>query len=512
MKLLTSNSKLNRTVAVSMASVLSLTALAACSPKEAQTDNTERVLRIGTLQGWGDDEWFRQQFTELYEFANPNVKIEIVPAVDQSMYRYSSQPMNPEEQPDPMEELKKMMQGDNPPDLVMMELNNLSELVNENLLMPLDPLITADKIDTTKIVPTVLDGIKDMAPDGKLYALAPLFSSSALFYNKKMFQDAGVAFPTDGMTWDQAFDLGRQLSGGEGENQKYGFSFTTYQGGDSFYEMMLYTQPLELSYWDPTGDKMAVDSDSWENVWKKMVDLRKQNIIPGPPNWEAQPKEPGPFDWDNFLSGRTAMAISSYYYINELINANKMAETNDKLEPIDWDVVTIPTHEVNPGVGGQIYLQGMMGINAKAANQEDAWEFMKFVNGDDWARLKSRSQGTLVSNKEYLQPREGMSYNIGAFYQLKPAPVQDEMEMYRKYPNLYMVQSIGQQKFQEVLDGKKEVRQALKEWQTEGDAMLQQMRDDPNFQGGNWGEPGMPLPIDEGVSVEAEEVVEEVAE
>ncbi|TLS50463.1 extracellular solute-binding protein [Paenibacillus antri] len=512
MKLLSRKSKLTRTVAVSMASVLSLSALAACSQGEAQTDNTERVLRIGTLQGYGDDEWFRSQFTELFEFANPNIKIEIVPAVDSSMYRYSSEPYDPSKQPDPMEELKKMMQGDNPPDLVMMEFNNLSELVNENLLMPLDPLITADKFDTSKIVPTVLDGIKESSPDGKLYALAPLFSSSALFYNKKMFQDAGVAFPTDNMTWDQVFDLGRQLSGGEGENQKYGFSFTTYQGGDSFYEMQMYTQPLQLSYYDQTGDKMAVDSDSWENVWKKIVDLRKQKIIPGPPNWEAQPmKEPGPFDWDNFLSGRTAMAISSYYYINELINANKTAETNDKLDPIDWDVVTLPTHPEAPGIGGQIYLQGMMGINAKAQNDKDAWEFMKFVNGDDWARLKSRSQGTLVSNKEYLQPKEGMSYNIGAFYQLKPAPIQDEMEMYRKYPNIYMVQSIGQQKFQEVLDGKKEVRQALKEWQTEGDAMLQQMREDPNFQGGNWGEPGMPEPLPIDTEAKAEEAATEEA-
>ncbi|HZG78749.1 MAG TPA: extracellular solute-binding protein [Paenibacillus sp.] len=512
MKLLTSKSKLTRTVAVSMASVLSLSALAACSPKEAQTDDTERVLRIATLQGFGsDDQWFRQQFTELFEFANPNVKIEIIPAVDNSMYQYRTEPMKPEDQPDPMEEMKKLMQGDNPPDLVMLDLNSLSELVNENLLMPLDPFITADKFDTTKIVPTVLDGIKESAPDGKLYALAPLFSSSALFYNKKMFTDAGVAFPTDGMTWDQVFELARQLSGGEGENQKYGFSFSTYQGGDSFYEMSMYTQPLELSYYDQTGDKMAVDSDSWENVWKKIVDLRKQKIIPGPPNYEQMPmKEPGPFDWDNFLSGRVAMSISSYYYINELINANKQAETNDKLEPIDWDVVTLPTHEQAPGIGGQIYMDGMMGINAKAQNDEDAWEFLKFVNGDDWARLKSRSQSTLVSNKDYLQPKEGLNYNIGAFYQLKPAPIQDEMEIYRKYPNIYMVQSIGQQKFQEVLEGKKEVRQALKEWQTEGDAMLQQMRDDPNFMGGgNWGEPGIPMPIDTEV-VEVEEAAEAV--
>ncbi|WP_199619154.1 ABC transporter substrate-binding protein [Paenibacillus alkalitolerans] len=473
-----------RTAAAALATVLFLSGvLVACSPSNTPADNTERVLRIATTQGYGaEDEWFRQQFTELFEFANPNITIEIIPAVDYSKQRFSTEPMKPEEQPDVMEELKKLLEGDNPPDLVMVDYQQLPQLINENLLAPLDPHITKDKFDTSKIVPTVLDGIKDVATDGKLYALAPLFSSSAIFFNKGIFDEAGVGYPEDGMTWQQVFDLARQVSNGEGANRKYGFSFTTYKGGDSFWESQVYTQPLELRYFDETGEKMTVDSDRWENVWKTLADLRKQDIIPGPPKQEEQPQNyrPGPFEYDNFLSGNVAMAISSYYYINELINAQKAAETNSEIKPVQWDVVTLPEHPDAPGIGGYIYMQGLMGINAKAQNPEDAWNFIKFINGDDWARLKSRSQGTLVSNMDHLQPKEGMDYNISAFYKLKPAPLTDDSEIYRKYNNIYMVQEIGRQKFQEVLDNKKEVRQALKEWQTEGDAMLKQMRENPD--------------------------------
>lgn len=490
-------SKFARTMAVTLASVLGLSALAACSPfgnnAGVPTEDTERTLRIATMYSYGpDDSYFRQQYTELFEFANQNITIEIVPAIDYNSYYYD--PSQQQEQKDPMEELKKLMQGDNPPDLVMVDFNQLPDLINENLLMPLDPLITADQFDTSKIVPTVLEGIKGASTDGRIYAMAPLFSSSALYFNRAIFNEASVPYPEDGMTWEQIFNLARQVSGGQGEDAKHGFSFTNYSGGDIFWEMQMYTQPLQLRYFDASGEKMTVDSDQWEEVWRTMIELRQSGVFPPPPNYD-QPmaREPGPYDWDNFISGRLAMTISGYYYINELIQANRIAQTNDKVKSIDWDVVTIPTHPQAPETGGQIYFEALMGINATAQNSDDAWKFLKFLNGDDWARLKSRSQSSLVSNKEYLQPKEGLSYNIEAFYQLKPMPMQDDSQIYRKYPNIYMVQSIGQQKWQEVLNGDKEIRQALKEWQTEGDAMLQQMRENPQQMPG-WG--GEPLPID----------------
>lgn len=163
--------------------------------------------------GFGDDEYFRQQFTEIFEFANPNIKIEMIPTMDDK-YRYGGvQPG--EKMPDPMEKLKEVMQGDNPPDVVMVGYEQLPDIIESNMLTQLDPLITKDKFDTTGIVPAVIDGIKN-AGSGKLYALAPTFSSSALIYNKKMFADAGVDFPKDGMTWDEILIFPSGLPKGKG--------------------------------------------------------------------------------------------------------------------------------------------------------------------------------------------------------------------------------------------------------------------------------------------------------
>jgi multiple sugar transport system substrate-binding protein len=65
--------------------------LAACTNKPAG-DTTQHVLRIASGYGYGmDEDYFRAQFTELFELANENIKIEIIPTQDFSMNgRYSN--------------------------------------------------------------------------------------------------------------------------------------------------------------------------------------------------------------------------------------------------------------------------------------------------------------------------------------------------------------------------------------------------------------------------------------
>ncbi|HZG56309.1 hypothetical protein [Paenibacillus sp.] len=74
-----------------------------------------------------------------------------------------------------------------------------------------------------------------------------------------------------------------------------------------------------------------------------------------------------------------------------------------------------------------------------------------------------------------MAPKPGHRYNVEAFTLLKPAPSVVNDQLYRKFPQIYEIQYIGANKLQEVLDGKKEARQALKEWQTEGDAAIERM-------------------------------------
>lgn len=478
--------------------------LAACGRDNGNAQgNEERVLRIAVSSGYNSEwnNWIRQEFTELFEFVHENITVEFVE--NQPSYYWYSQPEE-EEQKTPLEILKEELEGANPPDVIMMNYEHMAELIRENHLAPLDSLMQDSGMNTEEFVPSVLNALKAASDDGQFYALAPMFSSSVLAYNKALFTEKGLPFPTDGMTWEEVFNLARQVAGGEGDDRVYGFAFSNYRYNDLFYDAQVYTAPLELRYWDENAERMLVNTPEWKTVWNTLISLREEGVLPEPPDWSRPQPDQGPFDYNSILSGKVAMAIVNYWDLDEIINANRNAANIENFEAVDWDIVSVPYHPEKPFVGGQVYLNGIMGIAANAQNTADAWTFIEFIMSERWAQQKSKSTNNLMTWQKFNEPRAGLDYNIEAFYHNLPAPQADDYEIYRKYPDIWQAQNIGYQKFQEVLNNDKTVDEALAEWETEGNSILQQLRENGgNLNGGGIAIPE-PLPFTEGEIIEWE--------
>lgn len=462
----------------------------ACSSGGKKEDDKPRVLRVGIMNGGYDDSYFRQQFTDVYEYTNNNLTIEIVPAVNYSEMQFDQQDGNYKE-PDRVEAMKKLLTGDNPVDVIVTDTAVFRPLAREGLLVQLDTKMQAEKMDTSDLVPAIFEGLKAMG-DNNLYGLAPTFYSSALAYNKTLFSKLGIEPPTDEMSWDDVFSLATRISkaSGTGEDHKYGFSFDRYQGNDIFWAMNYsYLPPLNLRMFDDKAERMTVNSPGWEKAWTAIAQLASSKAIPTPNadgNYDMpmrQPGESGIYDYDLFLSGRTAMAlVDSSYLNNDVYNAMRNAEKIKNFTPFEWDVVTVPTHAEVPGVSSSVNLYNIFSINTNAPNPDDAWDFIKFINSEEWAKIRSRSSNEMVLRKSFIKPKEGMDYNISAFYKVKPVPPtgSNQDELMSKTPGLYQVQSVGQQMMNEVLTGKKEVKEALAEWEKQGNQTLLEIKNNPN--------------------------------
>lgn len=449
-------------------------ALSACSFGGAPKEPENTTLRIATSNGWFDEVYFRQEYTELFELQNKHITIEFAPIENPNRYGGQQQ----EEVKDPMDSLKELMQGANPPDVILFNYDQLPKLVEENLLSPLDPMISKDKFNVDDIVPVVMESIKS-AGNNQIYALSPTFYSSALIYNRALFDAAGVPYPEDNMGWNELFDLARRVSSGDGNT--YGFNFSTYgYGGELYYTMQNYSNILRMRTFDENAEQMTVDTDKWEEVWSTIISLANDKVLPNKSYEEMNNMEMrGPFSYNDFLSSKLAMAIVSFHEIRELVNANKNADQYENFTPIDWNLATLPESETS---GSYNFGMGMlMAINANAANPDAAWEYVKFMNGEDWARLKSRSSHNLISNKNYISSSIGDEYNVSAFYNIKPSfdDRTDDYKLYEKMPNLYEVNYMGQAHFNGAVEGTIGIRDALKKWQEEGNAALLQMKENP---------------------------------
>lgn len=464
--------------------------LAACSSDNKNDPDNRRTLRIGTMYGSSQDEsYFRQQFTDMFEFSHPNIDIEIVPAIDYTETQFDEP--DPNAKPvDPIEKVKAIMTGPNPIDVMIMDSGVLGSLVRDNLLMPLDAKMKESKIDPNDYVPAVIDGIKSQG-DGQLYALAPTYSPSALFYNKKMFSKLNVSPPTADMTWDQVFNLARQLKSGEGKDATFGFTFNQWGYSDPYGELTTYTAPLQLRMYDANAEKMTVNTPQWENAWTTITQLYKDHVMPTTEDLQVDQGQMdnntryNPYQQQAFFRGKVAMVIGSYGMINDIATYNKNYQKFEGMEQLDWDVVQVPSFAEFPGISGYTSLSSLSAINAKAPNPDDAWEFVKFMNGKEWGKLKSRSSYEMPALKEFIKVKDGMSYNIDAFTTTKPIPNQnsyEEQQLYNERPNLYMIQDLARTEFNKVIQNEKTVKEALAEFETKGNDLLQKIKLNPKGQ------------------------------
>ncbi|CAI6021277.1 ABC transporter substrate-binding protein [Cohnella sp. JJ-181] len=484
------NKRSRRAWTAALASVLvAVPVLGACTDGGDAKDNERRPLRIGMMYGSKDSEsYYRQQMTDMFEVDHPNVDIEFVYGIDYTDMQFATEEERRNQDTDPQAKFRQLLEGDHPVDVVMTDMVSMKKLSAENLLKPLDDYIKQDKMDLSDFLPAVIDSIKAQG-DGRIFGLAPTFTSSAIFYNKKLFADASVTPPKDGMTWSELFAVAQSMKSGKDKDAVFGFAFNTYGGGLSMYDAQnAFAGASQMRMFDAAGEKMTVHTKSWADAWTKPIQLYKDRVIPHAEDMQANASAMSgdgnyvynPYQGNGFMTGKIAMVVGSYYMVNELINYNKNVSKMKNAKAIDWDVVSMPQYDGGGSTG--LYLNNLASINAKSANPDDAWTFIKHMNSEEVAKFKARSQGELSVRQKFIQPKDGASYRIEAFTNVKANAEEistADQELYLKRPNLNLISELGGYLFQEAAEGKKTVDEALAEWDRKGNELLQKIKQNP---------------------------------
>ena len=123
-------------------------------------------------------------------------------------------------------------QGGSLPDVFWMHSNNSQMYMKNNKLLKLDDYIEkSDKVDMSNYMSEITELY---TYDGSYYAVPKDYDTIALWYNKKMFDDAGLSYPDETWTWDDLYDAAKKLTNGD----QYGFCMNTSNDQDTYYNMV----------------------------------------------------------------------------------------------------------------------------------------------------------------------------------------------------------------------------------------------------------------------------------
>jgi multiple sugar transport system substrate-binding protein len=247
----------------------------------------------------------------------------------------------------------------NPPDVVS-QFVPVVKWASRLALEPLDGFITAGGLDTTTFFPALWS---EMRWGEHVYALPVNSTSYALFYNRALFEAAGLDPERPPATWDELAETARQLTvrGPRGRFSQVGF--VPDYGNLSTTILMAWQR--DASFLSPDGTRVTLATPAMEAALHWIAGYYREYGVTPLKSFTAGL---GSADQHGFLSGRIAMAILDLSFLDQI----------ERFSPgLDYGVAPIPTFPGRPTASSSG--SWWLAIPRGARNAEAAWAFMRFA-------------------------------------------------------------------------------------------------------------------------------------
>ena len=302
-----------------------------------------------TTQYWDD-------LKSAYEAANPNVTIEMVDLGSQ----------------DYMTVLATELSGSGSDfDVVTVkDVPGYATLVQKNAIIPLDSYIAADGVDLSKYA-----GATDQVTvDGSLYELPFRNDFWVVFYNKDLFDAAGVAYPTNDMTWDEYDALAREMTDTTFGEQVYGCHYHTWRSTVQLCAVLDGQHTIldgNYDFMKPTYE-MVLNQEK-DGICRTYSDLKTEGL-----HYSAA-----------FSAGDTAMLNMGSWFIATMITNLASGEYDSSLCG-NWGIVKYP-HADGVEAGSTLGTITGLAVTAASDTPDASWDFVKWVSGEEGAAVMASS-------------------------------------------------------------------------------------------------------------------------
>jgi len=251
--------------------------------------------------------------------------------------------------------LNTLIAGNTPPDVFAMDAPLYLDWQSRGALLNLQPYIDANPGFLDGFYPQTLTAYK--VADG-YYGLPRDFQTIVLFYNKDMFDAAGLDYPTADWTYDDLLVAAKTLTkdnDGDGKIDQYGIWTDTWDM-ELFWSEAIWAYGGEIINDDHS--KTLIGEGGARDGWAFIDSLYKEGVMP-------TPTTSGEFGFDLFQSGMAAMTTIGHWAVPGYVQAG-----------LNFDAAPMPR-----GPAGQATSVNSAGfvISKDSKNAEAAFEFIKFA-------------------------------------------------------------------------------------------------------------------------------------
>ncbi|MBK9602328.1 MAG: sugar ABC transporter substrate-binding protein [Anaerolineales bacterium] len=298
-----------------------------------------------------------QDLVAAFEKQHPEIKVELIHIPSQGDYR---------------KRLAADLVGGEPADVVLINYRRFSGLAIKNAFEPLGPYL--EKSDLIAYDDFYALSMRAFSLNDQVICIPQNISSLVAFYNKDVFDAAGIPYPDAGWTWDDFISASKALTldfDSDGRIDQYGAGveptlirvapFVWQNGGKvSINNALTLADPLDL------------EAVQWFVDWQVT-----HHIVPNAVEEKAESSE------SRFINGRTAI-----YF-----NSRRLVPTFREITAFDWDIAPLPVGRSD----ATILHSDAYCLPSAGKHKQAAWTFIEYANSMAGQTLVSQSGRTVPS-------------------------------------------------------------------------------------------------------------------
>ncbi|MFJ9865668.1 ABC transporter substrate-binding protein [Streptomyces sp. NPDC101165] len=222
---------------------------------------------------------------------------------------------------------------------------------------------------------------------GKVYGYPTEVQTYALYYNKRLLREAGLAGPP--RTWRELEETAYRTARRDryGNTLVQGFGLSTYDDSTTVGQTLALLNAAGGRFVSANGRSTAIDSPAGRAVF----DLEHRLVAKGA-------SAPGVNVYKAFASGQVAMVVSAGWWTVDLKGLMGKGYRDVGVAPVPVPAAGDKRATLSTGF--------MLGVNADSEHPREAWEFLRWLNTEKVA-AKNAGKGAPATRMSALQVSVG---------------------------------------------------------------------------------------------------------